>query len=344
MDTEHWEFSQYSFEECRREYKKYTDRPDVQVLFTRIFRNTIRSSSTNRFKSIEDVVKLMGDLTEALNQKEYIIPILPAVSPIFFGREAELRRISESLKHNNVLYVTGIGGIGKTTLVKNYISLHRTEYDIIIYLEYDGDICHTFCDDKQLQISTVARDTRESLEEYYDRKFMAFRRICAERHVLFVIDNFTGMLTKETSAFFDSGCDVILTSRSQPPQNSYSVLEINALNDTSEIYKLISLNLGHSLNKEEKICFEEIIETVQGHTLVLELIARQIATGRLSTRRALELIRENGFSRFSDYKIGNVKDGEEAYETLAAIILAMFKASSVDDDKRLALSILALLM
>ena len=117
-----------------REYRRYAERPDIQTLFTRLFRNTIRSSSSNRFKNIDEVTKLLGLIVEGLNQKDYIIPILPSVSPDFVGRDAELRRIAESLQKNNALYITGIGGIGKTTLVKNYIARYRTEYDVIAYL------------------------------------------------------------------------------------------------------------------------------------------------------------------------------------------------------------------
>lgn len=121
-DTEHRGFSRFPFEDCKREYHKYSERPDIQALFTRLFRNMIRSSATNRFQTIDEVTKLLGALVELLNQKDYIIPILPSVSPDFVGRDTEIRQIAESLQTNHVLYLTGVGGIGKTMLVKNYIA------------------------------------------------------------------------------------------------------------------------------------------------------------------------------------------------------------------------------
>lgn len=342
-ETEHRGFSRFPFEECKREYQKYTERPDVQALFTRLFRNTIRSSATNRFQTIDEVTKLLGALVELLNQKDYVIPILPSVSPDFVGRDTEIRQIAERLQSNHVLYLTGVGGIGKTTLVKNYIARYRTEYDVIAYLEYDGDMQHTFCDDMQLQISTVSRQDGEPLEDYFARKLKAFKRICGGRRVLFVLDNYTDRLTKDLSRIIDCGYDTIIATRQKPPKNSFAVLEVGAIADTSELFRLIALNLERQLTKDERICFEEIITLVQGHTLVLELIARQIAAGRLDIHTALDLIRENGFSRFSGEKVGNIKDGEEVYDTLSAIISALFKASAVDDTARLTLKILALL-
>ncbi len=342
-ETEHRGFSKFPFEECRGEYHKYTERHDIQALFTRLFRNTIRSSATNRFTTVDEVASLLGELVEVLNQKDYIIPILPSVSPDFVGRDREIRQIAESLQRNHVLYITGVGGIGKTTLVKNYIARNRTEYDVIAYLEYDGDFQHTFCDDMQLQISTVSQQDGEPLDDYFVRKFTAFRRICGGRRVLFVLDNYTDRLTKDLSRIIDCGYDTIIVTRRKPPKNSFAVLEVNAIAETSELFRLITLNLERQLTREERLCFEEMIALVQGHTLVLELIARQIAAGRLDIRTALDLIRENGFSRFSLEKVGNIKDGEEVYGTLSAIISALFDAGGVDEEARLTLKILSLL-
>ncbi len=342
-ETERRGFSKYPFEECKVEYRKYTERPDIQALFTRLFRNTIRSSASNRYKTIDEVTQILEELVAELNQKEYVIPILPSVSPDFVGRDLEIRQIAEGLQKNHVLYITGIGGIGKTALVKNYIARYHTEYGVIVYLEYDGDIQHTFCDDTQLQISTLFRQDDEQLDAYFIRKLKAFKRICGDKRVLFVVDNYTDRLTKDLSRIINCGYDTIITTRNQPAKNSFSILEITAISDTSELLKLVALNLEHPLTKEERLCFEEIIMLVQGHTLVLELIARQIASGGLDIRTALDLIRKNGFSRFSDEMISNIKDGEEVYDTLSAIIFALFRVSSVSDAGRLTLKILALM-
>lgn len=117
-------------------------------------------------------------------------------------------------------------------------------------------------------------------------------------------------------------------------------MEITAIADTSELIRLVALNLERQLTMEERLCFEEIITLVQGHTFVLELIVHQIAEGRLDIHTALDLIRENGFSRFSGEKVGN--NGEEVYDTLSAIISALFKASAVNDTARLTLKMLVL--
>jgi len=96
------------------------------------------------------------------------------------------------------------------------------------------------------------------------------------------------------------------------------------------------------MTKEEKTSFEEIINLVHGHTLTLELIARQIAKGRINIGQALELMRENGFTHISDEKISNYKDGEEVYDTLRNIITALFDAGNMVPDRRFMLKVLSL--
>lgn len=75
---------------------------------------------------------------------------------------------------------------------------------------------------------------------------------------------------------------------------------------------------------------------------MLELIARQIAAGNLDIRTALELIRKNGFAKFSDAKIDNYKDGEEVYDTLRSIITALFDTSRLTDAQKIIMKTMSL--
>ena len=341
-DSEHRGFSKYPFDKCKKEYKLFTERPEVQNLFTRLFRGTLRSSPSNRFKSTDELAKLLEKLCYALSQKEYIVARLPHKTPIFVGRESEMQELSELLSQQHNVFVTGIGGIGKSTIVRNFIHNKKTDYDIIVYLEFDGDFCRTFNDDTQLQISTISKLPSESGDEYFKRKLSVFKRICTDRKALFVLDNFSGLINKDLSRILECGYDTIIVSRNQPPLNSFESLEILSIADREELLQLISYNLGRQITKDERECFEKIIVWVFGHTLVLELIARQIAAGNIDARKAQELIYDNGFTRFSGEKIDNYKDDEQVYDTLSDIVSVLFDAGNMSDDEKNMLKILSL--
>ena len=342
-ETEHRGFSKYPFSECRKEYRRFADRPDIRAVFTRIFRGTIRSSASNRFDDIHAVENLLDALIESLSKKDYVIPKLPAVSPNFTGRDKELKDIADNLKENHVLFLSGIGGIGKSTLIKKYINLYKPDYDVLIYIEFDGDLRRSFADDIQLQISTVHQTKSESTDEYFERKLQSLKSICADQRVLFVIDNYSGKITKDLNLIFDCGYDTVIVTRNVPPKNSFNVMSVDAIAEPSHLFSLITLNLERFLTKDEHAAFEEIISLVHGHTLTLELIARQIAKGRINIDQALDLMRENGFTHISEEKISNYKDGEEVYDTLSSIITALFDAGNMAPEARFMLKVLALL-
>lgn len=342
-ESEHRGFSKFRFEECKQEYRKITERFDICNAFAKLFHCTLRTSPNNRFHNLSEVINILFRIIEMLNEKEYVIPVLPSVSPNFVGRENELKQIADSLKNNPVLFVTGIGGIGKSTLVRNYIVRNKSDYEVIVYLEYEGNIRRTFADDSQLQISTLSRQENESIDEYFDRKLSCFKRICSGKRVLFILDNFTDRLSKDLRRITDCGYDTFIVTRNRPPINSFPFMDVEFISDKNDLFRLISLNSGKALTKEDKICFDEIITLVNGHTLVLELISRQISAGKLDMNPALKLIRENGFSRFSSEKIDNYKDGEEIYDTLSAIISELFSLSSLNDYEQTVMKTLALL-
>ncbi|MBE6842936.1 MAG: serine/threonine protein kinase [Ruminococcus sp.] len=342
-DSEHRGFSKYDFDNCKNNFRTILKRPSVQKLLTQLFRNTLRPSVNNRFHSVNDVVAIFEKLVDETVQKDFVIPIFPHISPDFTGRDEELKIISESLEINSLLWVYGIGGIGKSTIVRNFIHQKKAEYDVIIYLEYDKNIIRTFTDDRQLKLSTVRKDTNETPKEYFYRKLEILELICTNKKVLFVIDNFDGLITKEFSLLMRYGWHTLIVSRRKPPENSFTSLHIEAFSDTNELYSLISLNLRRSLTSEEKSYFDEIIKITEGHTLTLELIARQISAGNIAVSDALELIKENGFLQLSDEKINNYKDGEEIYGTLSAIISSLFDCSGMSDSCRTYLKVISLI-
>lgn len=341
-EKEHRGFSKYPFDKCDR-FEKYITRPDVQKLFTKLFRNTIRSSANNRFPEMECVVTLLDEIISELEKKEFIIPVFPPVSVGFIGRERELSEISRYIESSKVLFINGIGGIGKSTLVRKFMRDNRAEYDVMLYAEYDGDIKRTFADDSQIHISTIARYSNEGIDEYYERKLRAVKNICSHKKTLLIIDNYTDMVTKELSRIISLGYDTIIVTRNDIPKNSYPVMTVGAIDNKKDLMQLISVNLDRVISKEEKAAFEEIIGLTQGHTLLLELISRQIAAKNITVKTALSLIKKNGMLHYSDDNVGSIKDGEEVYATIAKIISALFDAENMPKEQRTALKALALL-
>ena len=93
-----------------------------------------------------------------------------------------IRQIAESLKANPVLYVTGIGGIGKSTLIKNYIARFRAEYGEVWL--YDTQIVSLDEDDKadiRLNRMGFVFQQMNMLSNLNIIDNIAFPAVCADR-------------------------------------------------------------------------------------------------------------------------------------------------------------------
>lgn len=83
-----------------------------------------------------------------------------------------------------------MGGIGKSTLVRHHLMLHRDQYDAILYTYDHGSANDILTDDQLVTVNTIHRQKEETAEEYFARKKDALKVICAEQKALLVLDQF----------------------------------------------------------------------------------------------------------------------------------------------------------
>lgn len=84
---------------------------------------------------------MLSNVLDILEAAEpYIIPQLPLEACTFVGRERETHLIKSSLEEDGKVFVSGSGGIGKSELVKHFISVHGEDYDSIVFLTYRGSV------------------------------------------------------------------------------------------------------------------------------------------------------------------------------------------------------------
>lgn len=87
---------------------------------------------------------------------------------------------------------------------------------------------------------------------------------------------------------------------------------------------------------------DNIISKVNGHTLVLELIAKQISSSYLSICEASNLVDTHGFAAMAPEKVIYSKDADAYPETLRNIITALFEADNLSEQMRNLLKVMSL--
>ena len=118
---------------------------------------------------------------------------LPSVNRYFLGRKEELKVVSKVLQENNLVFITGTAGMGKSELAKTYAKKNEKKYTNIIHLFYDGDL------KKCIAHMEFNDDTADMSEEMlFDKHIRIVKKLHSDS--LIIIDNFN-VLPKE-EAFF----------------------------------------------------------------------------------------------------------------------------------------------
>lgn len=322
---EHRGFSIYPFEELRRQ---------VSSVLAKLFHNTLRPSVNNRFTSMNDVINLINDVIEEQAKKEYIIDSVIRPKEFFIGREMELAEINNRLKEEKIIFLYGIGGIGKSEIAKQYAILNSSKYQNILYWTFNGDFESTICQDDSVSISNISRVEDESDHSYCWRKLKAIKR-CLQNNNLIIIDNFNYRLEdiqhqEVWEYLLTFPCEIIVTTRSSQMEHE---LPIGEITDFSMLKKIFSYNCPYENNQDEYV--DKIIRCVDGHTLLLELIAKQTFAAERSPKDTLVLLEKNGIYGTGKETVGMIKDGHRTRETIFNHMKNLFSMADISFEQKL---------
>ena len=224
-------------------------------------------------------------------KSEYkIVTSLPQARDIFDGRDDTIEEIQNTfLEGNKCIFVEGIGGIGKTELVKQYAIRYQKEYNNIIFVRYTSDLMHLINDDNEVIINGLVRNEGESNEEYFTRKLNVLKSISDDK-VLLIIDNFDVDNDPNLKELLTGNYRVIFTTRNQHP--GYQTIKVESIKDEEKLFSIFEKNYGNSLTPEEKDYIRKIFELIEYHTYAIELIAKQMEASFIEPKEMLKIIQE----------------------------------------------------
>ena len=335
--------AEYSYDSKRFAGQHYQDRL-FQVL-PEFFHHSLAGYYADRYPDMEQVI---NKLEEIEKYADTVVPFLISSQvncpPVLVGREAELEDLDAWMNRGetNCLFLTGMGGIGKSSLVKKYIADNRCRFDAVLYLYYNGSVRKMITDDGQLRINIVERRKEESEADYFIRKGKILRDLAAGKRMLLVADNFEGEPDEDFIAVLNIGWKVIAVTREDKPETGYETLRLGTIGSREDMCTMFERYARREIDEADRECVEDIIDRVSGHTLALQLIARQIACSHISVSEAAQLLKERGFGNIAPEKVDYVKDQMLFYEKVSDIITMLFAAGHMEDGERAILKALSL--
>lgn len=166
----------YDFSKIQYDYHQCDDR--LLSSLCHFFHNTLAVYYADRYQNMEEVLDQLSII------EKYADPLIPRIysthiikPQIFYGREQEFKELDSLLlnPNYNCLFISGMGGIGKSTFIKEYLTRYREKFDTVLYVYYKDSIEETISNDMNIEINTLRQDEENKTPiRYFDKKFKRY--------------------------------------------------------------------------------------------------------------------------------------------------------------------------
>lgn len=279
-------------------------------------------------------------LSEDLNvgsSQYYLINKIPKVQKYFNGRDDDIERIHAAFENKkHILFIEGIGGIGKSELVKQFIVRYKFEYKNIIFTTYNSNLEQLICDPTEIIIENLTMTQGENEQTFFQRKLQLLQKI-TDHNTLIVVDNFDTDDDPRLKEFITGNYRILFTTRNAHPQ--YPTIKINPINDINVLFHIFENNYGTCIKEEDKTYLKDIFELIENHTYAIELIAKQMAASFLNAQTMLKYLKKRQLRITGEETV----IGKNGQNTAFGHICSVFDISNLDKEEKKIIMYLSLM-
>ena len=267
----------------------------VQYFLGRIHR--INGSQPPMKERIEEVVYRISYIKSQLQLnsnffadcESRILSTVLTPSPIFVGRQREQREIFEFLDKYKKIFVSGMGGIGKSQLVRQFAITYKPSFRSISWASYTTDLKSLIVSDEDIKITNFTRSSsQESKDEYFIRKYDYLLKNLTEEDLI-IIDNFDVTTDECLDKIMNLPAKIIFTTRIKQGNNYF----VDRIESDEELFELFVKCYPRTLDEKNTSIVKDIIKFLCGHTLAIRMVASIMRNNRISPEQMLNALSVN---------------------------------------------------
>ncbi len=265
-----------------------------------------------------------------------LVSKLPQARDVFYGREDVLQSMEDAFAAGNrVVFVEGIGGIGKSEIAKQYALRHKAEYENVVFVTYTDSLKKLVCDPAAIEVTNLEQGT-EPEDEFFRHKMQVLRSVC-DRRTLIIVDNFDVNEDEALAEFLEGSHRIIFTTRNS--HSGYPTVKVGPIDDEGILLKIFEENYGDCVDDGDVDWLRKIFALVENHTYMVELVAKQMEASFLTAQEMHELIVKGNLQT----GVTETVQGRSRQMTAFGHLTSLFRVSGLSDEEKYVLEVLSLM-
>ena len=321
--------------------------PSAIYEIIQLLKYTIQVSPRRRYRSDDELIKQLRKIMGMVSSDKPFLMNLPAWKPskLCIERKKDTLEIDHRLNKDGFVFIRGIGGIGKSELVKIYVEKYGFKYHTIQFCKYVDSLKSLVA---SISIEGINENDYKSLDSLAKKKNRILHS--SDTHTLLIVDNFNvphDNYLREFLPLNSNSFKVIFTTRCVPAADYYEdkIMHLSYL-DEEDALRLFYMHSEKQVCDETTQSIKMLLKEIQFNTLLLVLMAKVIKLTGISIGKIRELLQNQQLDSvstrvFHEYDYSD--DDIETYSRISQHLLAVYNTSNLNNDETRTLNNLTLI-